>query len=90
MMWSNPSIKKSKENNLKIDNEEKIVETDEIISLNEILESATKQENYIEFINSPMSANITDVPRSISFSLDELGKLNIKYENYLNSLNKMI
>lgn len=90
MMWSNPNMKNKKENKMKINNEEKIVTNDKIISLNEILEPTIKQENYLEYIDSPLSANITDVPKSINFSLNELGKLNIKYENYLNSLNKMI
>ena len=96
MIFENPINKKVKKleeqlhgNTNEISIEKSENNNEEIISLNEILNTQSNKVD-IEYIDSPLSGTITNVPRNLNFSFDEIGKLTIKYENYFDSINKHI
>lgn len=59
-----------------------------ILPLNEILNQDKKERVEIELIDCPHNAIITNVPRNIIMTPDQLGLISIKYENSLGNINK--
>ena len=83
MRFVNPnfrSVKKQFNNEEKVEtlNEEK---KDNIIYLDEILNTTSNKKIEIEYIDYPHNAIITNVPRSINLMTNQIGIMNIKYSN---------
>ena len=82
MSFVNPNFKKEKKLNDEVKKEDKI---ENIISLDDILNTPKKEVINLEYVEYPKSAVITNVPRNINLSANELGVVTVKYSNFSDS-----
>ena len=89
MSFTNPNFRND---NKKINNavKEEIKHEENLVPLSEIMNKPERKTINVEYISSPTNGIITGVPRNTFLSLDQLGKLTIKYENSLDNVNKTL
>ena len=83
MSFFNPNFKDKKKEFKEEVNEE--VKNENIISVDDILNTPKMEKVNIELIDYPKSAVITNVPRNINLSANELGVVTVKYGNFSDS-----
>ena len=81
MRFVNPNFRGKEK---KLNNEIKKVK-EELLSLDEILKNGNRINNQIELIDYPHNAKITNVPRTITVNINQLGTLNVKYSNMIDN-----
>lgn len=84
MSFFNPNFKKEKKLNNEV-KEEKIETEENIIPLEDIMNTPKKEVINVEYVEYPKSAVITNVPRNINLSANELGVVTVKYSNFSDS-----
>ena len=89
MSFTNPNFRND---NKKINNavKEEIKHEENLVPLSEIMNKPERKTINVEYISSPTNGIITGVPRNTFLSLEQSGKLTIKYENSLDNVNKTL
>lgn len=91
MSFTNPNFRQdNKKINNEIKEESKQEVKENIILLDDIMNETDKKDINIEYTEYPRNTIITGVPRNTFLSLEQLGKLTIKYENSLDNVNKTL
>lgn len=87
MSFTNPNFRND---NKKINNavKEEIKHEENLVPLSEIMNKPERKTINVEYISSPTNGIITGVPRNTFLSLEQSGKLTIKYENSLDNVSK--
>lgn len=93
MTFENPINKKVKKLEEQLNNynpKEKEEVNNNIISLNDILNTSNNNQIEKEMIDYPHNASIVNIPRQISLSANQIGIINIKYSNKLDDNMKKV